>query len=321
MINRSHRYQSKSSIGVLSLLTVCLAATSTLWSQTAPITDVAFTPDGKSLVSASQKGLQVFSWPGLQLQRTVEASSANLHCLVFSPDGSRLAVGGGNPSEEGIVEVFSWPECQSQWKLTGHTDSVLSVAWKGNMSLVSASLDRSLHLWDLETKKRVKTYLNHSRGVSSTCILSSGEMVTAGHDQSVRVWDSESGDLIRSLNQHSKPVNAMAVCPTSAGLPLVATAAGDRSIRFWQPTIGRMVRYIRLESEPLDIAWINGTQIVASCVDGHTRVIDAEKVQVLETIPGIQGWAYSVALHPWDGTWAIAGSDGQIRRCARTSSK
>ncbi len=321
MINRSRRCLSKSSFGVLSLLMVWLSATSTLWGQTPPITDIAFAPDGKSLVSGSQKGLQIFSWPELQLQRTVEASSANLHCLVFSPDGSQLAVGGGNPSEEGIVEIFSWPECQSQRKLSGHTDSVLSVAWKGNLNLVSASLDRSLNLWDLETKKVVTTYLSHSRGVSSTCILSSGEMVTAGHDQSVRVWDSETGDLLRSLNQHSKPVNAMAVCPTSAGLPLVATAAGDRSIRFWQPTIGRMVRYIRLESEPLDIAWIHGTQIVASCVDGRARVIDAEQVQVLETIPAIQGWAYSVALHPWDGTWAMAGSDGQIQRCARTSSQ
>ena len=154
MINRSHRYLSKPSFGVLSLLMVWLSATSTLWGQTPPITDVAFAPDGKSLVSVSQKGLQIFSWPELQLQRTVETSSANLHCLVFSPDGSQLAVGGGNPSEEGIVEIFSWPECQSQWKLSGHTDSVLSVAWKGNMNLVSASLDRSLHLWDLETKKK-----------------------------------------------------------------------------------------------------------------------------------------------------------------------
>jgi WD40 repeat protein len=300
------------SLGIFPI--VSLLGTSVLWGQEPPITDIAFATDGKSLVGCSQKGLQVFSWPELKLQKTVEVSFANVNCLVFSPEGNQLAVGGGNPSDEGIVEIFSWPECKSQMKLSGHDDSVVSVVWRGNKNLVSASLDRSLTLWDLETQKTVMTYQGHSRGVSSACILKNGEMVTAGHDQSVRVWDGESGELIRSLNQHTKPVNSMAVCPVSVGKPMVATAAGDRTIRFWQPTIGRMMRYVRLESEPLDIAWINGARIVASCVDGQARVVDTENVKVIQTIPVIKGWAYAVAVHPSDGTIAIAGSDGQLHR-------
>jgi WD40 repeat protein len=146
-------------------------------------------------------------------------------------------------------------------------------------------------------------------------------MVTAGHDQSVRVWDGQSGELIRSLNQHTKPVHAMAVCPISGGRPMVATAAGDRTIRFWQPTIGRMMRYVRLESKPLDIAWISETQIVASCVDGQARVVDAENVKILQTIPVLKGWAYAVATHPNDETIAIAGSDGQLHRVRIHKSK
>lgn len=314
MTNRIGGCLSKSSFGVNSIVMVSLFATSTLWGQTPPITDIAFAPDGKSLVSCSQKGLQVFSWPDLRLQKTVQASFANLHCLEFSPDGNRLAVGGGNPSEEGVVEIFSWPECTSRTKLSNHDDSVVSVVWMGNKKLVSASLDRSLIQWDLKAEKIAKTYRGHSRGVSSVCILKNGAMVTAGHDQSVRVWDSDTGELIRSLNQHSKPVNSIAVCPASADTPMVATAAGDRTIRFWQPTIGRMMRYVRLQSEPLDIAWINESQIVASCVDGQSRVVDTEKVKVLQSIPVIKGWAYSVATHPNDETIAIAGSDGQLHR-------
>jgi len=293
---------------------VSLFATSTLRGQTPPITDVAFAPDGKSLASCSQLGLQIYSWPELRLQKTVATSIANLHCLEFSPDGNRLAAGGGSPSEEGTVEIFSWPECKSQMKLSEHNDSVVAVAWRGNNNLVAASLDRLLTQWDLETKKAVKTYRGHSRGVSSACILKTGEMVTAGHDQSVRVWHGETGALIQSLNQHSKPVNSIAVCPASAGKPMVATAAEDRTIRFWQPTIGRMMRYVRLDSEPLDIAWISESQIVASCVDGQARVVDTDNVKVLRTIPVIKGWAYSVAHHPHDGTLAVAGSDGQLRR-------
>ena len=98
---------------------------------------------------------------------------------------------------------------------------------------------------------------------------------------------------------------------------MVASAAGDRTIRFWQPTIGRMMRYVRLESEPLAIAWINESIIVAGCLDGQARVINTDDVEVLQTILGIKGWAYAVAVHPDDGTIAIAGSNGQLRQVRR----
>ena len=231
---------------------------------------------------------------------------------MWPATGPVPAAGGGNPSEEGVVEVFSWPDCKSQMKLSKHDDSVVSFVWRDNTNVISASLDRLLTQWDLETKQAVKTYRGHSPGVSSVCILKSGEMVTAGRDQSVRVWHGETGALVRSLNQHSKPVNSIAVCPATTGTPMVATAAEDRTMRFWQPTIGRIMRYVRIDSEPLDIAWISESQIVASCVDSQARVVDTDNVKVLQTIPVIKGWAYAVAYHPHDGSLAIAGSDGQI---------
>ena len=92
---------------------------------------------------------------------------------------------------------------------------------------------------------------------------------------------------------------------------MVATAAADRSIRFWQPTIGRMVRYIRLESEPLDIAWIDEASIVASCIDGKIRVIDANRVQVRDTLSVMPGWAYAVAVRRGQPILVTAGSQGE----------
>ena len=287
---------------------------STIFAHEPPITDIAFAPSGNSLVCCSQNGVQVLSWPNLTLERKLDVSFANLHCIRFAPDGKQCAVAGGYPSEEGIVQVFTWPDFKLQATLSGHDDSVVSVTWQGNHHLTSASLDRVLKRWDITTKKAVLTYKGHSRGVRSACILSTGELVTAGNDHSVRVWDTATGTLVRTLNQHSKPIYSISVCPILVGRPMIATAAGDRTIRFWQPTIGRMMRYIRFDSEPLDICWINETLMVASCVDGQARVVDTENVKVLHTIPAVTGWAYSVAAHPSDGTIAIAGSKGQIYR-------
>jgi len=96
---------------------------------------------------------------------------------------------------------------------------------------------------------------------------------------------------------------------------MVASAAGDRTIRFWQPTIGRMVRYVRLESAPLEIAWLNDeSHIAAACIDGRVRIIDADTVEVRMDLPALDAWAYALAVHPTDGSLALGGPDGQVRR-------
>lgn len=282
-----------------------------------PITAVAFAPDGTSIVAVSQSGLHIHVWPKLDWQRTIKASAPNLHCVAFSPSGKHVAVGGGSPSEEGVVEVFSWPEGKPVAKTDDHADSVRSVVWQNDGMFLSASIDREIKLWDLQKKANcVLTLKGHSRSVAALCLVKNGKtLVSSGVDQSVRVWDMESGKLVHSLNQHTKPVHALAVRPAEGGLPMVASAAGDRTIRFWQPTIGRMVRYVRLESEPLNIAWTSdGSRIVASCVDGRVRVVDSDEVKVTQTIQAIDGWAYSVAVHPTDGSIAVAGSHGKLCR-------
>lgn len=316
MMGRSPRAFNRVSFGLFLVLAASLALQG--WAQVVPpakpqppITDLAFAPNADRLVGTSQAGVQVFDWPKLNRQKTITPSFSNVHCLAFSPDGTRLAIGGGNPSESGCVDIFTWPDGEWEVSLSHHADSVMSVAWDGDTHLVSASLDREIIKWDLKSNRPSITFRGHSRGVQSLCLLKDNLLVTAGDDHSVRVWDNETGDLIRTLNQHTQPIHAMAVNPVDTEKPLVATAAADRSIRFWQPTIGRMVRYIRLDSEPLDIVWIDESTIVASCSDGKIRVVDAIRVKVLQTIPVMNGWAHAIAVHKRDHVMATAGSQGR----------
>ena len=295
-----------------------VAATVSLFASAAepPITAIAFAPSGESVAAISQSGLHEFSWPELKLTRTIEISLPNLHAVAFSPDGKQIAVGGGYPSEGGTVAVLSWPEGNLVKSLDDHKDSVRSVVWLGNSRLVSSGIDRTIKLWDIDAGKLVSTISGHSRSVDAVCLLRDGKtLVSTGVDQSVRVWDLESATSVRSLNQHTGNVLDLALRPASDELPMVASCAADRTIRFWQPTIGRMVRYVRLDSEPLSIAWLNdGNCVAAACNDGRVRFVDVEELKVLSDRPAIDGWAYAVAAHPSDGSIAVAGSNGKIRR-------
>ena len=282
-----------------------------------PITDLAFTPEAKHVVAVSQSGIHLYAWPELDHKRTIRTSTSNLHSIAFSPNAKYLAVGGGAPSEDGVVEVFSWPKGEPITRFDSHNDSVRSVIWQDNDRLLTASIDREIKLWHLEKETNsILTLKGHSRSVDAICLIGNGQtLVSTGADQSLRVWDMESGTLIRTMNQHTKPVNALELRPIRDGLPMVASAARDRTIRFWQPTIGRMVRYIRLDSEPLNIAWTNdGDRILATCVDGRLRVIDPIEVTVTQDLPATDGWAYAIAVHPNHHSAAIGGINGQIRR-------
>ena len=287
-----------------------------------PITDLAFTPEAKHVVAVSQSGIHLYAWPELDHRRTIRTSTSNLHSVAFSPNEKYLAVGGGAPSEDGVVEVFSWPKGEPITRFDSHNDSVRSVIWQNNDRLLTASIDREIKLWHLEKETNsILTLKGHSRSVDAICLIGNGQtLVSTGADQSLRVWDMESGTLIRSMNQHTKPVNALELRPIRDGLPMVASAARDRTIRFWQPTIGRMVRYIRLDSEPLNIAWTNdGDRVLATCVDGRVRIIDPVEVTVTQDLPAINGWAYAIAMHPHDRSAAIGGINGQIWRIENLS--
>ena len=307
---------------VAAVLTlVCLAAPAgaqSTDSQAArpPLTSLAFAPDGRSVVATSQAGLHVYDWPALTARPVIAAAARNLQSLAFSPGGDVLAVAGGHPAQRGIVELFSWPDGASVGTVSEQRDSVMAVVWLDQTSVLSASLDRSILLWDLASGTAIRTLGAHSRGVAALGLLDDGRtLVSGGVDLSLRVWNLETGAVVRSLDQHTGAIHSIAVRPGGDGLPMVASAAEDRSIRFWQPTIGRMVRFARLESVPLDIAWWpDGSRVVAACADGRVRFIDPVSVEVTEDLPALDGWAYALAVHPTDGSVVVGGAGGQIRR-------
>ncbi|WP_197454797.1 WD40 repeat domain-containing protein [Stieleria varia] len=297
-----------------------------------PITAIVFAPssdDANSgeLVGVSQAGVHRWSWPDLKPRPVLSSSLVNLHCLAFSPDGNRLAVGGGSPSEDGRVEVFRWHDAGlttskgEQIDRVSHDDTIHAIAWMDSQTVLTGSLDRSIASTRADLTEPSQMLRGHSRGVLALAVLhpippsTDKLLISAGEDQCVRVWSLDSWQMIRNLNQHTGVVRALALRPIDSGLPMLASASADRTIRFWQPTIGRMMRYIRLDSEPLDIAWtIDSKHLVAACLDGQVRVIDPDSVRVVQALPALSGWAYAIAAHPTDGSFAIAGADGQVRR-------
>ena len=299
---------------VILLLTGCLFVITNVGKAVEPpITTLAFSPDGNSLIAGSQRGIEVFRWPAMTSAAKYRCESPNVHCMAFSPSGDFVAVGGGVPADEGTVEMLKWPELRPAKTLRRHTDSVMDVAWLNEREIASAGLDHEVVIWDSETGRPKHIMKGHSRGVTSlTAIPGTNVLVSAGIDQSLRVWDTASGNLLRSMVIHTLPVHDLAFRPATDGLPMVASASEDRSIRFWQPTIGRMVRFARLSAKPLAIDWTpDGKKVVAACADGKLRFVDPNTVSVTNSDVTVSDWAYSVVTQV-DGAIVVGSADAQI---------
>lgn len=283
-----------------------------------PITALCFLPDGTAIVSGSQKGIEVRSFPALRFQADLPTNLAHIHDLEFSADGSVLAAAGGTPGDAGEVEFFRWPDGGQPGRRRLHDDVVYDIACLGSTGTasdwVTASADHRIAI--SEAAGRSRRLAGHSRGVLALAVLPGfKQFVSAGSDHSLRVWQVADGQLQRTMNNHTAEVRCLAARPGERALPMIASASADRTVRLWQPTIGRMVRFVRLDREPLAIAWTpSGRYLAASCQDGSLTLIDADNVREVATVAAIDGWAYAVAVSP-DGRWAaVAGSGGQLRK-------
>lgn len=245
------------------------------------IHDIAFSPDAQTIAvvggAPGEHGMiELVAWPSLKPKHTWTATN-DLFTSVRWLSATTLAVGGHDHS----VSIWNLDSDTPVRQLLGHSRGVTSLAMlPDEQLLVSAGLDNSLRVWDVNT------------------------------DQSTNAIP-----LVRSLNIHTQPVLDLALRPSDGGLPAVASASEDRTVRLWQPTIGRMVRFARLDATPLSLAWFpDGSRLAAACTDGRVRIIDPDVVQVTQNVQALDGWAYALAIHPSDLSIVVGGTNGAAKR-------
>ncbi|MBO2465181.1 WD40 repeat domain-containing serine/threonine protein kinase [Actinomadura violacea] len=145
------------------------------------VTDLAFSPDGKSLATSSD---EVRIWD-VATAGTASAFGGGRGSLAFSPDGKVLAVEG-----EANTVLLRTLESGRVTRLTGHTGPVTAVAYAPDGSLVAtASEDETARIWDTATGTSVATLTGHHDFVWSVAFGPDGKtLATGGWDRTARLW-------------------------------------------------------------------------------------------------------------------------------------
>jgi WD40 repeat protein len=122
--------------------------------------------------------------------------------VAWSPDGTRLASGGGG---RGSGELFIW-DVQSGERLQSWSEPstiVDALAWSPTGEvLLSGGSDGSMRWWDVQQGKCLARRQGHQGAVQSLRESPDGRrLASCGDDNTIQVWDLQSGEHLRTLRR------------------------------------------------------------------------------------------------------------------------
>jgi WD40 repeat protein len=193
--------------------------------------------------------------------------------------------------------------------LHGHAphETIKCAVTSDGRSVVSASFDRTLRVWDLDSGRLLTTLAGHTSWVTACAVMADGRRAVSGADDgTLKIWDLERGRELATLRGHTGQVNA---CVAAADGRRVVSAANDGTLRVWDVDAGRELATLKGHAD-----WVRACaltpddrRVVSGAYDGTLKIWDLESGRVLATLEGHADWVRGCAVTA-DGRRAVSAS-------------
>lgn len=277
-----------------------------------PVTAVAFSPNGKLLATGTYS--RVVLWDAATAQPVKQLTNVlgAVNDVRFSPDGTLLAVAGGQPGAKGDLRIYQVANWELLATLPGHDDVVFSIAFRPDgKRLASASFDKTVRVWDLASHKTLHTLTGHSDFVYAVAYNSDGQwLVSASKDRSVKLVDAATGKS-RFTMSLDDDVLTVAISPDGKS---VLSSGFQAGLYWWDPSTGQRTRLTGGHSVAThELCFSKDGKLIASAGADRTVRLWNGVTGAAAGVLAAGSTAYAVALSP-DGKRVAAGCfDGLVR--------
>lgn len=312
----------------------------TMGANTLGVADVAFSPDGKHVASAS--GSQVHLWDpnsGKPIRTLVKQDKADrpLKSLAFSPDGKSLAVGG----DDGILRVFDVDSGKETYASPTRNARIEEVAFSPNGKLIGV-VDSgqagsgnptgmlSIYAPGKANPIPVSVHTVEFGEALGIAFHPDGKGVfTCGRDGKPRLIAGPALDGEPTPNAGTKLKGYYTLPPGAGNPPLPAvyavavtpdgkylvTGGADKTVRVWDVATSKPVRSFQghLGSVLAVAVRGDGRQFVSACDDGAIRVWDLNPTDEHKAFVEATDALWTVAFSADGKRLAAAGADRTIR--------
>ena len=283
-----------------------------------PINALAFSSDGRTLVTTADDGtLKVWNTATRALVRSVELEHGA--ATAMSLDGRRAVTG----HKTGWIAITDIESGQRIAAFRRNEASVWSVAFLGDQDrIAAASHDWSVAIWDARQPAAPTNVLQgHDSAAQVVAFSGSGGLIASGSaDKTVKLWKADASSPMRTYRGHGDFVTAVAFAPDGRKL---ASADLEGQIRVWSTLSTRLHFTLRgHKGRVTALAYApDGEQLASASDDGSVRVWSTKQARTVRTLQSHTGELKAVGFAPDGRRIAAAGIDGLVRLYSATLAK
>ncbi|EDW85198.1 uncharacterized protein Dwil_GK12739 [Drosophila willistoni] len=150
-------------------------------------------------------------------------------------------------SDDSLIKLWNWDK---QWScdqvFEGHSHYVMQIAFnpKDFNTFASASLDKTVKTWQLDSNVANLTLEGHKKGVNCVNYYhtpTESFLISGGDDYVVKIWNPKNNSCVQTLGGHSDNVTAVAL---HKELPIVFTGSEDGTFRIWRLDMEKQTHYL-----------------------------------------------------------------------------